>query len=210
MSSKSAKIGNSLAEPADAARRGWIAAVLAAVALVAVSVSRWIGFIYPIYAEAVIFQCGALALLLIWAWPRRLPVGSWRTLHPAAWLFCAYAAFSVASCAWTPESRLAAIGSLPMFFGVAWALGLGHLLSGRRHVRLIVRAMFAAGTLAALVGLLYVLLSGRTSGSGTSAASRTSSEFSGREAMRWRRCKGTGLFSRRFSCRRSCWGWPIC
>ncbi len=160
MSSKSAKIGNSLAEPADAARRGWIAAVLAAVALVAVSVSRWIGFIYPIYAEAVIFQCGALALLLIWAWPRRLPVGSWRTLHPAAWLFCAYAAFSVASCAWTPESRLAAIGSLPMFFGVAWALGLGHLLSGRRHVRLIVRAMFAAGTLAALVGLLYVLLSG--------------------------------------------------
>ena len=160
MSSQSAKLGNAFAEPAADGRRGWIAAALAAAVLLGVSVAKWQGFVYAIYLEAVIFQCGALALFLIWAWPRRLPVGTWRALHPAAYLFCAYAAFSVASSLWAPESRLAAIGSLPMFFGAAWALGLGHLLSGRRHVRLVLRAMFAAGTLAALAGLLYVLLSG--------------------------------------------------
>ena len=161
MSSQSPELGNELAEPAASGRRGWIAAALAAAVLLAVCAAKWIGFVYPNYLGAVIFQCGALALFLIWAWPRRLPVGSWRALRPAACLFCAYAAFSVASSLWAPESRLAAIGSLPMFFGVTWALGLGHLLSGRRHIRLILRAMFAAGTLAALVGLLYVLLSGQ-------------------------------------------------
>ena len=160
MSSQRPKLGNEPAEPAASGRRGWTAAALAAAVLLAVSVAKWQGFAYAIYLEAVIFQCGALALVLIWAWPRRLPVGSWRALHPAACLFCAYAAFSVASSAWAPELRLAAIGSLPMFFGAAWALGLGHLLSGRRQTRLILRAMFAAGTLAALAGLLYVLLSG--------------------------------------------------
>jgi tetratricopeptide (TPR) repeat protein len=132
---------------------------MAAVLLPAICAARWSGFAYPHYLGAVIFQCLALALLLVWAWPRRLPTGSWRALHPAAYLFCAYAAFSTASSAWAPEWRLAAIGSLPMFFGVTWALGLGHLLSGRRQIRLILRGMFAAGTLAALAGLLYVLLS---------------------------------------------------
>jgi len=160
LSSRSAKLGKALAEPAASGRRGWIAAALASAVLMGVSVAKWHGFAFDIYLEAVIFQCGALALFLIWAWPRRLPVGTWRALRPAACLFCAYAAFSVASSAWAPQPRLAAIGSLPMFFGVAWALGLGHLLSGRRHTRLILRAMFAAGTLAALAGLLHVLLSG--------------------------------------------------
>lgn len=124
-----------------------------------VCAAKWNGFAYAHYLAAVIFQGGALAVLLIWAWPRRLPIGSWRALQPAACLFCAYAGYSLASSVWAPESRLAVIGSLPMFFGVTWALGLGHLLSDRRHTRLILRAMFAAGMIAALAGLLYVLLS---------------------------------------------------
>jgi O-antigen ligase len=124
-----------------------------------VCAAKWSGFAYAHYLAAVIFQGGALAVLLIWAWPRRLPIGSWRALQPAACVFCAYAGYSLASSVWAPESRLAAIGSLPMFFGVTWALGLGHLLSDRRHTRLILRAMFAAGMIAALAGLLYVLLS---------------------------------------------------
>jgi tetratricopeptide (TPR) repeat protein len=145
------------------AGRGWIAAALAAAVLLAVSAAKWDGFGYRSYPGAVIFQCGALALLLAWAWPRRLPVGTWRALRPAAYLFCAYAAFSMASSAWAPEPRLAAIGSLPMFFGVTWTLALGHLLTDQRHTRLILRGMFAAGTVAALAGLLYVLLSGQGS-----------------------------------------------
>jgi O-antigen ligase len=161
LSSQSPELGNELAEPTATGRRGWIAAALAAAVLPAVCAAKWSGFAYAHYLGAVIFQCGALALFLIWAWPRRLPVATWRALRPAAYLFCAYAAFSVASSLWAPESRLAAIGSLPMLFGVTWALGLGHLLSDRRHTRLILQAMFAAGTLAALVGLLYVLLSGQ-------------------------------------------------
>ena len=160
MSSKSREFENELVDPSARGRRGWIAAALAAAVLPAVCAAKWHGFAYAHYLGAVIFQCGALAVFLIWAWPRRLPVGSWRALRPAACLFCAYAAFSMASSAWAPESRLAVIGSLPMFFGVTWALGLGHLLSDRRHTRLILRAMFAAGTVAALAGLLYVLLSG--------------------------------------------------
>jgi O-antigen ligase len=161
LTSPSPKSRNELTEPSAPGRRGWVVAAIAAAVLPAVCATKWSGFAYPHYVGGVTFQCCALALLLVWAWPRRLPTGSWRALRPAACLFCAYAAFSTASSAWAPESRLAAIGSLPMFFGVTWALGLGHLLSGRRHIRLILRAMFAAGTLAALAGLLYVLLSGQ-------------------------------------------------
>jgi O-antigen ligase len=172
LSPRSPELGNELAErasarkPAAPDRRGWIAAALAAAVLPAVCAARWSGFAYANYLGAVIFQCGALALFLIWVWPRRLPVATWRALRPAAYLFCAYATFSVASSLWAPESRLAAIGSLPMLFGVTWALGLGHLLSGRRRTRLILRGMFAAGTLAALAGLLYVLLSGQENWTG--------------------------------------------
>jgi O-antigen ligase len=164
LSPKSPELGNELAEPTTPGRRGWVAAALAAAVLLAVCAAKWSGFAYAHYLGAVIFQCGALALFLVWAWPRRLPVATWRALRPAAYLFCAYAAFSVASSLWAPESRLAAIGSLPMLFGVTWALGLGHLLSGHRQIRLILRGIFTAGTLAALVGLLYVLPSGQAHG----------------------------------------------
>jgi tetratricopeptide (TPR) repeat protein len=160
LSSRSRTPGNERAEPAAPGRRGWIAAALATTVLLAVCAAKWDGFAYAHYLAAVIFQCGALVSLLVWAWPRRLPVGSWRALQPAACLFCAYAAYSLASSLWAPELRLSVIGSLPMFFGVTWALALGHLLSGRRQARLILRGMFAAGTVAALAGFLYVLLSG--------------------------------------------------
>ena len=146
----------------DQADRGRTSAAawVAAAVLVAVSVARWRGFVYPNYLGGVLFQCGVLALLLVWSWRRNLPSAGTFAGSLTTGLLGAYALVLVASCLWAPTPRLAVIGSIPVLFCVTWALALGHLLRDRGDIQLVASAVFLAGVMAALFGLYYVIRSG--------------------------------------------------
>ena len=118
------------------------AAWVAAVVLVAVSVARWRGFLYPNYLGGVLFQCGVLALLLVWCWRRDMLSAGTGAGSLTTGLLGAYALVSVISCLWAPTPRLAAVGSIPVLFCVAWALALGRLLRDRAHLQLVASAIF--------------------------------------------------------------------
>jgi len=119
-----------------------------------VSIAQWRGFLYPPYAGGVLFQCGVLALLLLWAWPRSHP----RSAQSRAWILLAsYAVVSAASCLWAQNTRLAAIGAIPVLFCIVWALLLGRLLRDRVSLRFLGRAIFLGGALAATLGIYHVI-----------------------------------------------------
>jgi len=149
--------------PTDYPTRGRVAAGLVAGLLFLLPVARYDGFLYPHFSLLVLFHLAVLALLLIWAFPVRAAAPRSSGSYSAQILLGAYALVSVASCFWAPDRRLSAIGSIPIVFGVIWALLLGQLLRDPRDVRLILRGAFLAGTLAALSASYYVLREGQIS-----------------------------------------------
>jgi len=149
--------------PTDYPTRGRVAAGLVAGLLFLLPVARYDGFLYPHFSLLVLFHLAVLALLLIWAFPVRAAAPRSSGSYSAQILLGAYALVSVASCFWAPDRRLSAIGSIPIVFGVIWALLLAQLLRDPRDVRLILRGAFLAGTLAALSASYYVLREGQIS-----------------------------------------------
>ena len=143
--------------------RGPWAAMAAAVMLVLLPFARWEGFDYAHYAGGVLFQISVLGLLLIWGYRGRAPGREgWR--RGAVVLLAGYAALSAVSWLWAPARRLAAIGSIPVLFSVAWALCLGVMLRRREDLRLVLRAVFVSGTLASVIALCWVYSWGGKSG----------------------------------------------
>ena len=138
-------------------RRSTAAAWVSTAVLLGVCAFHWDGFVYSQYSGAVVSQTGTLVLLLIWAWPRGWEKSRRQKLSLAAVLLAGYAAFSALSPLWAPHGRLAAIGSIPVLFWATWALILGKLLRDRKAMRIVLEAIFLAGTVAALAGLYYVL-----------------------------------------------------
>ena len=136
---------------------GRIAAWGVGVLLVSLCFACWTGLRYPHYASGVLFQCGVVAIGLLWAFPGRVRPWRYRGDVLATALFGAYALFTVCSCLYAPNPRLALIGSIPIAFHVFWALALSYVLASRKHVRILLRAVFFAGLVAAAVGHAYVL-----------------------------------------------------
>ena len=130
-------------------RNGWVSWFAGAVLVVLCLVS-WKGFRYPHYAGAVIFQCAVLVLMLAWAFPNSTTRPPGRRANAGVLFLAAYAFFSVCSSLHASDKRLAAVGSVVIVFPVVWALALGHVLRSRHHFRLLLRAVAAAGTVAAL------------------------------------------------------------
>ena len=114
---------------------------------------NWKRLYYAHYAGGAIHQAAALFLLLVWGWASLRRV---RWSLGAKVLAC-YAVFSVGSVALADNPRLALIGSIQIVCPVAWAFLVGRLIQRRTHIRLVLRGIVLAGSLAALWALVILL-----------------------------------------------------
>ena len=137
----------------------WPAALVIGLTLLIISVAKFSGFARPHYAAALVLQAGALLLLLVEAFPWRNRPQPYRGM-PAAWFFALYACCCVLSWYWAPDGfrYLSAIGSVTAVQGVVWALLVSRLVRDARSLKWVLRAVVAAGTIAALAGILYVAI----------------------------------------------------
>ena len=127
----------------------WTAAAL----LISISIARWSHFARPAYAGAVLFQLAVMIGLAALAYtggrsPRRM--AGWYAL-------LAYAVWAGLSFLWSDTPVLSAIGSVNVWTGAGWALILALAIRDDDDLRLVLRAVFAAGALAALMGIFLVL-----------------------------------------------------
>jgi len=137
--------------------RGGAAAWCAAVLLVGICFAVWPrGFLYPNYAGAVLFQCCALFMALVWAFPAGVGGSGSRRAHTGVVLLAVYGLFTALSFLYARHPRLAAIGSIRVVLPVAWGLMLARTIRRRGHYRFLLRTIVVAGVAAALMGLVYV------------------------------------------------------
>jgi len=149
-----------VAEKAGPDRIGFVG-VAAAALLVFAGFAKWRGLIYPNYLTGAALQVMVLVLAVYWAFAKALGISIARSPGTADVLLGVYALYAAATCLWSDNTRLAAIGSLLVLFPVFWARGLGRMLRGACDRRLLLRAFFIAGTVAAAVGIGYVRVRGR-------------------------------------------------
>jgi len=137
-----------------------VVAIAAAALLVFVSFAKWNALIYVNYVAGAALQAMVLALAVYWAFAKAFGISIGRPRGTADFLLGFYAVYAAATCLWSDNPRLAAIGSLMVLFPVFWARGLGQTLRGARDRRLLLRAFLVAGTVAGAIGIGYVFFTG--------------------------------------------------
>ncbi len=109
---------------------------------------------YAHYLSAIVLQMATLALLLAWAWPRRSAEPKPRL---PALLFIGYGLVALLLVIRAPAPGLSLIGTIQIVFPLACGLLLSRMLRKPEDLRLLLRLIVVAGTLAAAVALALVL-----------------------------------------------------
>ena len=134
-----------------------------AASIVAVTVVMTAACIYvpsllrPSYAAAVVLQVGVVALLLIAFFPFR--GGDWPGLRCSGRTATLgiYAIYIVLTALWATQTDISLAGAATAATGPVWAALLGATLRREGHVRALLRGVFFAGALAAVVGIAWAV-----------------------------------------------------